>query len=303
MVTAISDTIWEALRCSDCGGGLEARDDGAKCMNCGQHFPYTDHGSLDLHPRKPKEYPINFELGSPVPYGDRLPVEPLSENPVPEVDFSGVEVPRHLTREILSYFPRAGTRGGLMLDLGCGSAPHRQVSTRAGFEWVGIDHDAPAAPLLGDAHSLPFADARFEFVLFVTVLQYLRFPFVAMREVFRVMKPHGTLIGTVAFLEPSHGTSFYHHTDRGTFDLLQSSGFTVKKLAPFRNWTALKALASLGLFFRMPRPVAQSLVAPLELMHSLWWRAGGMLTGRNLENIRLRHFAGSFIFIATRNGT
>jgi hypothetical protein len=116
-------------------------------------------------------------------------------------------------------------------------------------------------------------------------------------------EPHGTRIGTVAFLEPSHGTSFYHHTDRGTFDLLQSSGFTVRKLAPVRNWTALKALASLGLFFRMPRPVAQSLVAPLELMHSLWWRAGGMMTGRNLENIRLRHFAGSFIFIAARNGT
>jgi hypothetical protein len=109
-------------------------------------FPYTDT-LLDLHPRKPKEYKISFELGSPVPYGDQLQIEPLSENPSPEVDFSGVQVPRHLTGEILSFFPRASSRDGLMLDLGCGSGLHREVSTHAGFEWVGIDL-APA-PLWG----------------------------------------------------------------------------------------------------------------------------------------------------------
>ena len=187
-----------------------------------------------------------------------------------------------------------------MLDVGCGEAVHKEACTHAGFEWVGMDYSARRAPMLADAHSIPFEDETFEFVLCVTVLQYVQFPFVAVREAFRVLKPGGLLIGTVAFLEPSHGTSFYHPSHVGTYNLLQDAGFTIHKISPFRDWPALKALASMGLFFRMPRPIAQAVVAPLQLFHTLWWRLGSLLTGADLERDRLNHFAGSFSFIASK---
>ena len=156
-------------------------------------------------------------------------------------------------------------------------------------------------PILADAQAIPFADESFEFALCVTVLQYVQFPFVAVREAYRVLKPGGLLIATVAFLEPSHGTSFYHPSHVGIYNLLQDAGFTVRKIAPFASWPALKALASMGLFYRMPRPLAQALVAPLQLFHTMWWRLGGLLTRQDLEKDRLNHFAGSYSFIASRD--
>ena len=115
------------------------------------------------------------------------------------------------------------------------------------------------------------------------------------------MKPGGLLIGSVAFLEPSHGTSFYHPSHVGIYNLLQDADFTVRNIAPFATWPALKALASMGLFYRMPRRLAQSLVAPLQFLHVLWWRLGSFVTRQDLEKDRLNHFAGSYSFIASRD--
>ncbi len=255
---------------------------------------------MDLRLARPKAYPLEFTLLPAPPTEHSFISVPLEKNPAPQVDYSGVSVPRHLTPEILSYFPKALSPGSLMLDLGCGDAVHQQVAERAGFEWVGLDYSARRAPILGDAQAIPFEDRSFEFVLCITVLQYVQFPFVAMREAFRVLKPGGLLIGTVAFLEPSHGTSFYHPSHVGTFNLLQDAGFAVRKIAPFATWPALKALASMGLFYRMPRALAQALIAPLQTFHTLWWRLGGMVTKQDLERDRLNHFAGSYTFIASR---
>ena len=216
------------------------------------------------------------------------------------MDFSGIPTPRHLTKGILSYFPRAESQDSLMLDLGCGKAIHKEVAERAGFEWVGLDYEAPEAQILGDAQALPFEDETFDFILCVTVIQYVQFPFVMIREANRVLKPNGKLIGTLAFLEPSHGTSFYHHTHLGTYNLLKHGGFNVERLAPSKEWSVLRALASMGMFFRMPRWMAQSVVLPLEWFHRLWWRGGELVSRKPLESLRIRHFTGSFTFIASK---
>jgi hypothetical protein len=86
----------------------------------------------------------------------------------------------------------------------------------------------------------------------------------------------------------------------GIYNLLQYGGFTVDKVAPQEHWPVLKALANMGLFYGMPRALAQSVVLPLQWLHQLWWQLGGLLTGRNLENTRYRHFTGSFTFIASK---
>lgn len=300
MLQKLPQAVWGRLRCAHCGGPLLPAEQGARCHRCGTTYPTTEHGSLDLRLQQPKGYPLEFKLGNPPLTEHSFVSEPLKLHPAPEVDFSGIPVPRHLTRELLSHFPKAPSAGSLVLDLGCGEAVHREVCTHAGYEWVGIDYQARQAPILADAQAIPFEDATFDFILCVTVLQYVQFPFVAAREVFRVLKPGGVLIGSVAFLEPSHGTSFYHPSHVGIYNLLQDAGFTVRHIAPFADWPALKALASMGLFFRMPRAIAQALVAPLQLFHMLWWRLGALVTGHDLEKDRLNHFSGSFSFIASK---
>ncbi|MDD5223168.1 MAG: class I SAM-dependent methyltransferase [bacterium] len=270
-------------------------------MKCGLTYKYNASGCLDMRLRKPRKYDLQFELGTTLLPKEGFQFEPLTINNNPEVDYSGVEIPERLSEEIVSFFPKAKSSDSLMLDLGCGNAVHKSVCERAGFEWVGLDYDSEKALILGDAHALPFKSETFSFILSIAVLEHIRFPFVMMREAYRVLKPHGKIIGTVAFLEPFHGDSFYHHTHLGTFNSLQFAGFTIEKLAPSEKWPVLMAQASMSLFPYAPRFISKSIVYPVQLLHKIWWSVGGMILRKNTKSNRIRNTTGAFVFIATKN--
>ncbi len=301
MTHQLSRNVWNILTCPQCGQALEKTNKGGKCSDCDAEYQYTNSGSLDLRLQTRKRYQLEFELGGPLLPQSGLEFRPLAMNAKPEVDFSGINVPRHLSKELMSYFPKAKAQDSPMLDLGCGAAIHRGVCEHAGFEYVGLDYNSSKAPpLLGDAHSLPFKSNTFEFVLSIAVLEHIRFPLVMMREAYRVMKAQGRFIGTVAFLEPFHGDSFYHHTHLGTFNSLQYGGFRIEKIAPSEKRTVLVAQASMGLFPGMPRFLSKSMVLPIQALHTLWWQARSLLRSELNKNNRIRNITGAFTFIASK---
>ncbi|UCC41236.1 MAG: class I SAM-dependent methyltransferase [Candidatus Aminicenantes bacterium] len=295
-----SNNIWRILACPYCGHPVEKIDLGAICHYCHEKYVYTDSGALDLRLKKPKTYHLEFELGTSLLSKSEFDFNKLSKNITPEVNFSGTRVPFHLTKELLSYFPRAKGKNSLMLDLGCGDTVHREVCELAGFEYVGLDYNSPRAPMLGDAHSLPFKDSSFEFILTIAVLEHIRFPFVMMREAYRVLKADGRFIGTVAFLEPFHSDSYYHHTHLGTFNSLKYGGFQVERIAPNKSWSVFMAQSRMDIFPRMPRFLCKSLVLPLSLLQKLWWQAGGLIPRSETKSDRIRNTTGAFTFIATK---
>jgi SAM-dependent methyltransferase len=63
--------------------------------------------------------------------------------------------------------------------------------------------------VLGVAEHLPFRDSTFDAVLSIAVLEHVRDPIQAAREIVRVLKPGGELLCAVPFLQPMHG--FPHH--------------------------------------------------------------------------------------------
>ncbi len=296
-----SKNIWDILVCPNCGHALTMVPiEGAACTQCNIGYQYSDSGSLDLRLKMPKTYQIDFELGTHLPNQNNNKFEPLVANPAPEVDFSGADVPFHLTKELLTYFPKAHKKNELMLDLGCGDAIHREVCEYAGFEFVGLDYDALKAPFLGDAHSLPFKDNSFSFILSIAVLEHIRYPFVLMREAYRVLQSGGKFIGTVAFLEPFHLDSYYHHSHLGALNSLQFAGFQVQYLAPGKTWTALRAQSFMTLFPRMPRRLIIALIAPLQFLHKSWWHVRKIKNPSVNLNDPIRDTAGAFTFIATK---
>lgn len=302
MTTEIPTNVWSLLACSHCGGALTGTPSAAGCPGCGLAYQQTTTGALDLRLQKTRKYSLDFELGAPVEPDGALQIEPLTPNNRPEVDFGSMAVPFHMTRELMSYLPKARSRDSLMLDLGCGDAVHKELCEAAGFQWVGADYDPTSkAAILADAHALPFRDDSFECILSVAALQLFRYPFVAMKEAHRVLKPGGVFIGTVAFLETFHG-SLYHHTHLGAINTLQYGGFTVEKLAPSEEWSALTAQASMGLFPKMPGFMSRSIVYPVHLLHRLWWKVGSLVTRNpNARNeVRIRNNTGAFSFVASK---
>lgn len=269
---------------------------GVACNSC--DITYAKGSNLDLRLQKKKSVQVDFTIsGAPTP---DIEFETLKANPAPQVDFSGARIPYHITPELTSHFPKASTPDALALDLGCGSTLHRSICEAAGFKYIGLDYAAPEAPILGDAHALPFKNDSFEFILSIAVLEHIQYPFVMMNEVHRVLKPGGKFIGTVAFLEPFHGDSYYHHSHLGTYNMLRFSGFKIDAIAPSAEWSVLEAQASMGLFPRMPRFLSHALIKPVKFASRSWWWLAGLL-GRDASLQKLtRNTTGVFSFVVTK---
>jgi SAM-dependent methyltransferase len=257
---------------------------GATCGVCGQSYPKTPEGRDDLRLRTPKRHTLEFQVG-PSTNGHDVPrFELMPANPSAQLDYRSIPIPNHLqrgnrlTRELLSYFPRS-ENGGAMLDVGCGGEPFRDICAHTNLEYVGIDYDR-APTMLADAHALPFRSDSFELAISFAVLEHIRHPQVALREIHRVLKPGAPFIGTVAFLEPFHLDSYFHPTHLGTYILLSAAGFEVEQLEPNIRWSGLHAQAAMGLFPHMSWSLARAMVLPLELMHRLWWKIGRVLQPR-----------------------
>lgn len=295
----LSPPIRDVLACPYCRERLNTASDGrAVCPACGAAYPTDSSGALDLRLQKAKSVQLQFELGTHLPETERLAFAPLTLNPHAEVDFSGIRTPRHVSPELLSHFPRAARAGALALDLGCGDAVHRGLCEHAGFEYVGLDFDTPGAPIFGDGHALPFIDECFDFVLSIAVLEHIRYPFVMMAEAHRVLKPGGRLIGTVAFLEPFHQHSYYHHTHLGTLNSLQHAGFEVEAIAPDADWNGLRAQATMAMFPKLSPKLARAIVAPVGWVQRGWLVVRKARSRGFDPNITVRRTTGAFTFLA-----
>jgi SAM-dependent methyltransferase len=270
----------------------------AVCERCGEIYPNDSGNRLDLRLRQPRTVSIDFRIGAGLPDPEPINWRPLQRKAQPEVDFSGAEIPNHLSPELLSHFPKARTAGDLVLDLGCGTSLHRGVCERAGFTYVGLDYSNPGAPMLGDAHALPFRDQSFDFVLSIAVLEHIQYPEIMLSEVFRVLKPGGRFIGSASFLEPFHEISFRHHSHMGLLSVLQQAGFKVNHIAP--GWDGATAITQMGLLVGAPGLLVKLGVAPLLAMHRIWWLLLSRLRPGWDDTTRRVKTAGAFSFVVER---
>lgn len=137
---------------------------------------------------------------------------------------------------IEEFFPPTEP-GRRVLLLGCGDAGERPMLEGRGLAVVGFDiRRSAGVDVLGDAHTLPFRDASFDVVLSMQVLEHLHSPWIAVKEIARVLLPSGWFIGSVAFMKPYH-TSYFHMTHLGVQQLLGASELEVDKLAGAQSVT------------------------------------------------------------------
>ena len=125
---------------------------------------------------------------------------------------------------------------GRLLDLGCGSGKYKQIMDSFIDSYVGMDIDSSRGnpDIIGEAHSQPFESNEFDTIFCAQVLNHLKEPQIALKEMYRVLKSPGCLILSAPHImylnnEPY---DFYRYTRYGLDHLLQSAGFEVLSIEP-----------------------------------------------------------------------
>jgi SAM-dependent methyltransferase len=207
-----------------------------------------------------------------------------------DIVMSGPDAPRHV------------------LDLGCGKGDSVDGFRRLApnVDWVGVDvadtqearsrRRSDATFVTYDGTRVPFPDGTFDLVYSSQVLEHVADPRLHLREIARVLRPGGLLIGSTSQLEPFHSMSFWNLTPFGFVSLAREAGLRVRELRPGIDGVTL----ALRTFLARPAEfdVWWESESPLNAEIDAWGRE----TRRRpaLVNLRKLHVCGQFAFLATR---
>jgi SAM-dependent methyltransferase len=201
---------------------------------------------------------------------------------------------------------------GLCLDLGCGTGRHRSVIESKGYEWLGFDRaDSGLLTLKSDAAALPLQIKSVAAVVAWQVFEYLEQPEKGIAEAARVLETGGVFCGSVSFLEPIHGHTYFNISPLILEKLLAQNGFGDIAIKPGLNGFALMLwtwLRRSGIPFadRLAIPAAFLILAPwavlIFLISWLAWRVGlgsGHMM-RWVSQTSTLEFAGHVVFSARK---
>lgn len=267
------------LTCPDCGGELHESPGNRQlqCAGCSATFP-IGATQIDCRPSSRANTSAVFPAQQTPPAWPAWTAPPagIYRGPITERIS-----PRHL-----SILAARGARRLDVLDWGCGTAEYRPLITRhLGHRYVGIDLSGSAADVLADVHRLPFKTSSLDHVITGAVLEHVSNPFLAVREVARILKSGGVFSGSTAFLEPYHYNSLFHLSAEGVLHVLQAGGFRVEAVWPQETWSVFDSLATmtapisgisrrlLRLVGRIERLARTRHVHPANLRRGRWLRA------------------------------
>jgi SAM-dependent methyltransferase len=199
---------------------------------------------------------------------------------------------------LLTFRDRVGLE---ILDLGCGDG--RAVELLAKFDsprYTGVDIEA--SPEVGsrtrtdadfqtyDGQNLPFPDRTFDIVYSRQVFEHIRHPDNVAAEVLRVLKPGGSFVGSLSYLEPYHSFSIFNTTPYGVFRLLEDNGFVLRSMWP--------GVEGMSLFVRQ---LTNRRINQFSFVYPLIEIAGRLARWdhRKRNYLKLR-FAGHITFLAER---
>lgn len=288
-MTNALDAAWyfDHLACPDCEASLAREGEGVVC-GCG--FSTAFAKPLDLRPQRPRERTLAAAIGSSAAADlERCSIDR------PPLTYTGPKALRDSTElfsAAISWLPK----GARLLDVGCGPRDQAVPAAHLGLHYAGFDWSSPAADILADAHAIPFREATFDAALAYAVVEHVYNPFLAVREVGRILKPGGVFFGAVSQGEPFHD-SFFHHTAWGVMAVFASAGFDVLRLWP--SYDTLHSLATMGRYSRVSRSLIDLVYRLDRAMPFLAPRQFLRASARQKQMERL-YRAASICFVATK---
>ena len=201
---------------------------------------------------------------------------------------------------------------GVCLDMGCGARRYQSLIEDRGYTWLGLDRSDSAAPSFrSDAAAIPLRSESVSAVVAWQVFEYLERPEAAIAEAARVLETGGVFCGSVSFLEPVHGRTYFNMSPLVLEKLLTQHGFGDIEIKPGLNgfalmlWTWLRRSA-IPYADRLALPIAFLLFAlPAALIFFTSWLATQMGFGKGhlMEWLCKKsplEFAGHLMFTARK---
>ncbi len=142
----------------------------------------------------------------------------------------------HICRFLAARAVALPDGSAVFLDVGAGQSPYRSFFSGKFGRYIAVDvpDSLPSLPVpgidhfAGTAEKIPLPDASVDVALFNQVLEHVVDPDASLREIHRVLKPGGTMLGSVPHVSPVHlePYDFRRYTDLGLRQMLEKHGYT-----------------------------------------------------------------------------
>jgi len=124
--------------------------------------------------------------------------------------------------------------GSILLDAGAGKKPYKKIFKECKYESTDMPGGFYCEPHDFECFldNIPRADNFYDAVVLTQVLEHVPDPWQVLREVKRILKPHGRLILSVPFEGPLYGEPwhFYQFTHYALRKMAEETGFNVISL-------------------------------------------------------------------------
>ncbi|HEY2515414.1 MAG TPA: class I SAM-dependent methyltransferase [Polyangiaceae bacterium] len=167
---------------------------------------------------------------------DELKAWPGHERRYPGIGDSAYLMHREITRSLVEArdtYLRSGLR---ILDVGCGVQPYYPLFADIASQYDGNDVEpGPRINFVSPVEALPIEDASYDLVLCTQVLEHVRRPYEALREMSRVLVPGGHLFLSTLGVYPfhPHPADYWRWTQQGFEAIFEDTeGLELVSLVP-----------------------------------------------------------------------
>jgi SAM-dependent methyltransferase len=140
------------------------------------------------------------------------------------------------TRDVVNYSLKYIS--GKTLDLGCGTAKYKNAILKAAGSYISMDV-VPGfnVDVVGDINKTPFPDEEFSTVISTQVLEHVPRPWLAAKEIFRILKPGGYAVITAPFMIGYHPdpNDNFRFTKDGLALIFEDAGFEITEKRFYGN--------------------------------------------------------------------
>ena len=159
---------------------------------------------------------------------------------------TGFLAQRAISRDVraLILAAAAGRTSGVVLDVGCGNTPYRDLLPGWKRTGINIAIDDALPDVVGDGLRLPVKDSVAELVLCTQVIEHVQDPFLLVRELSRTLKPGGVLVLSGPMHWPLHEEphDYWRFTRHGLSRLVLLSGLEMVEVRDNGGAIALAAI-------------------------------------------------------------